>query len=249
MTSVAHHGMTEEQIRAFRQRWGAGPHLAADLVVFSLRFQGDEPEPVVLLVERKRPPYAGYLACPGGFVDPHEDLEAAARRELAEETGLTNLERAYVEQLGAWGKPDRDPRGRVVSVVYLAMGPWASLVLPQAGDDASHASFERIRDGLPVDRTGAVRDLAFDHDDVLRRAWQRVRDLTRNSSVSLRLLPDTFTGAQLANVWHLLSGEQTDEPALVRCFARRCWIEPVGSTGLWQATSTQVRAAPAWWRE
>jgi len=63
------------------------------------------------------------------------------------------------------------------------------------------------------------------------------------------LLPDTFTGAQLANVWHLLSGEQADEPALVHCFARRCWIEPVGPTGLWQATSTQVRAAPAWWRE
>jgi len=246
---VPRHGMTEDQIRASRQRWGAGPHLAADLVVFSLRFQGDEPEPVVLLIERKRPPYAGYLACPGGFVDLHEDLEAAARRELAEETGLTNLERAYVEQLGAWGNPDRDPRGRVVSVVYLALVPWASLALPQAGDDASQASFERIQDGLPVDRTGAVRDLAFDHDDVLRRAWRRIGDLARSSSAPLRLLPDTFTGAKLAGAWRLLSGEQADEPTIVRSFARRGWIEPVGGTDLWQATSTQVLAAPAWWRE
>ncbi len=242
------HGMTEEQIRSTRARYGAGPHLAADLVVFSVRFHGDAPEPVILLVERKHPPYAGYLACPGGFVDPQEDLEPAARRELAEETGLTELRRAYVEQLGAWGHPERDPRGRVVSAVFLALVGWADLPAPHAGDDAARAEFVPVRDGIPIAPDGTTRELAFDHDRVLSRAWARIGELAKTTSAPLVLMPEHFNGAKAAQTWALLSGERAGQDDLLPRMVERGWIEPVAGTSLWRARSTAVDAAPAWWR-
>ncbi|MDP3967042.1 MAG: NUDIX hydrolase [Nocardioides sp.] len=121
----------------------------------------------VLLVERGQDPYAGLLALPGGFVDVDEDLETSARRELREETGL-RVE-APLEQLGAYGRPDRDPRGRTVSVVF-----WAQLDdEPDAvgGDDAAAAHWFALTgaDGVLADPDR----LAFDHAEVLRAVASR----------------------------------------------------------------------------
>ena len=118
----------------------------------------------VLLVERRFPP-PGW-ALPGGFVEEDEDLEPAARRELLEETGVDLV--GPLTQLGAFGAPGRDPRGRTVSVVH-----WTRLeALPplRPGDDAAHAELVPI---AAIER-GEVR-LAFDHREILDRALEAAR--------------------------------------------------------------------------
>lgn len=115
----------------------------------------------VLLIRRKHDPFAGLWALPGGFVDEHEALDAAARRELKEETGL---EQAALEQLHAFGAPGRDPRGHTVSIVYLAEVD-AAQVRPEAADDAAEVAWHPL-DQLPA--------LAFDHADILALARQRL---------------------------------------------------------------------------
>lgn len=244
--ALPRHGMTQEQIRRTQDKWGIGPHVAADLVVFSLRASGDEPEPVVLLIERKHAPFAGCLACPGGFVDLHEDLEPAARRELAEETGLTQLGRAYLEQLGAWGAPERDPRSRVISAVYLALVPWTELDRPRAGDDAARASYEVIRSGAPRDSQGKPRELAFDHSQVLATAWRRIGELARTTSAPLRLLPQPFTAAQLGRAWSVLLGQQIDGDAVAKRMAQLGWLVSAGGE-TWSESSDEVKHGPPWW--
>jgi 8-oxo-dGTP diphosphatase len=115
----------------------------------------------LLLVRRGNEPFKGLWAFPGGFVEMEEDLPDAARRELREETGV---ELAELTQLGAWGAPGRDPRGRVISVVYLAeLAPGEGE--PVAGDDAAEARWWPLVE-LP--------DLAFDHAEILAAAKSRL---------------------------------------------------------------------------
>ena len=111
----------------------------------------------VLLIRRKHPPFEGCWALPGGFVEPFEQLESAARRELQEETGVAPR---HMEQLHAFGDPGRDPRGWTISVAYLAIldeGERSSLH-PQAGDDAACVGWFDLSSPPP---------LAFDHADIL----------------------------------------------------------------------------------
>jgi 8-oxo-dGTP diphosphatase len=132
------------------------PAVAVDLVIVS-----DEKEPRILLIRRKHDPYAGMWAFPGGFVEMEESLEAAARRELREETGV---EAERLEQLHTFGDPGRDPRGRVISVVYLALVD-PSKVNPQAADDAAEVAWHSLRQLPP---------LAFDHAEILAFARRRL---------------------------------------------------------------------------
>lgn len=114
----------------------------------------------VLLVKRKQPPFEGCWAIPGGFVEPHEPLEAAARRELWEETGTKP---AHLEQLHTFGAPGRDPRGWTVSVAYLAIldEQAARAHQPRAGSDAVEVVWFDLLAPPP---------LAFDHADILAYA-------------------------------------------------------------------------------
>jgi 8-oxo-dGTP diphosphatase len=136
----------------------ARPALTVDLVIATR-----EAYPRVLLIRRKRDPFAGSWAMPGGFVDENERLADAARRELGEETGVTVAE---LEQLYTAGDPGRDPRGWTVSVVYLARIN-ADEVKPVAADDAAAVSWFPL-DDLPA--------LAFDHAMILARARARLLD-------------------------------------------------------------------------
>ena len=114
----------------------------------------------VLLVKRGKEPFKGKWALPGGFLDLEEELEEAAARELAEETGVTGV---ALEELGAFGRIGRDPRGRTVSIAYLAVLPGRPDA--RAGDDAAEVGW------FPLDRPP---DTAFDHEAILARARARL---------------------------------------------------------------------------
>ncbi|MBZ4322484.1 NUDIX domain-containing protein [Streptomyces huiliensis] len=115
----------------------------------------------ILLIERGWPPYQGRLALPGGHVDPGETAQAAAARELEEETGV-RVDPADMTLVGVYDCPDRDPRGRYVSVGYLVTVPEETVAW--AGDDASAIEW------VPLDK---LSGLAFDHDEIVADAWRR----------------------------------------------------------------------------
>jgi 8-oxo-dGTP diphosphatase len=138
------------------------PAVTVDVVVVTR-----ERPPRVLLIRRKHEPFAGMWAIPGGFVEMDEDLDATARRELHEEAGV---HARRLEQLQTVGSPGRDPRGRTISVVYLARVDAAQL-RPRAGDDAAEVGW------YPLHR---LPPLAFDHAAILACARRRVRQQKRS---------------------------------------------------------------------
>lgn len=160
------------------------PALTVDCVVFGL----DESNLNVLLVQRRLPPFSGQWALPGGFVRIDETLDAAARRELAEETGVENL---FLEQLYTFGDLERDPRDRIVSVAYYAL-----VKLPDyrigAATDASNAAW------FPLDE---IPPLAFDHRQIVDVARERLRGKVRYQPIGFELLPDKFTLRQLQQLY------------------------------------------------
>jgi 8-oxo-dGTP diphosphatase len=133
------------------------PAVTADCVVFAI----ENHELFVLLVERGNEPFKGCWAFPGGFMNMDETTEECARRELQEETGLQVQE---LKQVGAFSAVHRDPRERVISVVYYALSPMEEV---QGGDDAHLAQW------FPVSK---VPQLAFDHDEILRKAMQKLKE-------------------------------------------------------------------------
>ena len=166
--------------------------VAVDLVIFTVR----EGALQVLLIERGLPPYLGQWALPGGFVLDRETLEAAARRELEEETGLRDV---YLEQLYTFGDPDRDPRGRTIAVAYYALTPPAE---PKASTDAAKAAWH------PAARTPR---LAFDHAKILRSGLQRLQAKVGYSTVGFELLPKQFTLSELQHLYEAILERPLDK--------------------------------------
>ena len=165
----------------------ARPALTVDCVVFGL----DEHKLNVLLIQRKNDPFAGCWAFPGGFLDVGETPLEAARRELAEETGLKNFD---LEQLHTFGEPDRDPREHVVSIVHYGLVNVRE-TRPRAADDARDVGWFTARKPPP---------LAFDHDRILRMALERLRAKVCSQPVGRGLLPRAFTLAQLRQMYEVI---------------------------------------------
>lgn len=170
------------------------PSLTADCVVLGF----DEGDLKVLLIRRSRDPFRGKWALPGGFVDLDENLEQAARRELKEETGL---DKVYLEQLFTFGDPDRDPRGRVVSVAYFALVKLADHRV-QAATDAAAAAWFPVSD---------APSLAFDHARILDTALKRLKGKVRYQPIGFELLPTKFSLSQLQHLYEAILEMRLDK--------------------------------------
>jgi len=141
-------------------------------------------------------------ALPGGFVRQNEDLEAAALRELHEATAVT-AEPRHLEQLGTYGRPDRDPRMRVVTVAYWAI--LANLPEPKGGGDAAEASL------FPVVMVEAqALKLAFDHGKIIKEAVERVRSKLEYTTLAAQFCPPEFTISQLRRVYEVVWNARID---------------------------------------
>ncbi len=176
------------------------PALTVDAVVFTLRAN----DLAVLLIRRKKAPHKGKFALPGGFVDANESLANAALRELAEETGVTDV---TLEQLGAYGDPGRDPRGHTVSVAFFSFIV-AEAHEVTAGDDASSAawvSWAEIESGPAA--------LAFDHAQLVQDARVRLQQRLDDpcGHVGLELVPARFTLSELQGVYEAVFGRAFDK--------------------------------------
>lgn len=175
------------------------PALAVDLVILSIQSN----ELCALIIKRGVAPEMGKWALPGGFVKPDEDLEEAAWRELYEETGVAADFIGHLEQLATYGAVNRDPRGRVVSVAYLAMVK--ELPSPSAGGDAAHAEIIAIRDAL-----AGKHKLAFDHKQILLAGIERARAKLEYTPLAASFCAEPFTIQQLRHVYEAVWGSSLD---------------------------------------
>jgi 8-oxo-dGTP diphosphatase len=187
--------------------------LTVDIVVLTIR---DE-RLSVLLVERGGEPFAGTWALPGGFVTTDEDLTTAARRELAEETGV-DADVVHLEQLRTYAAPHRDPRGRVATVAHLAFVP--DLPTPVAGSDASAARWWPVADietgtdtdTVDVPPTPNAPALAFDHAVILRDGVERARAKLEYTTLATSFVAEPFTLGDLRTVYEAVWGVDLDAP-------------------------------------
>ena len=183
-------------------------YVTCDLVVLSVRARALH----VLLVRRGGEPFAGCFALPGGFVEVDENLEDAAYRELGEEAGV-GRDDVILEQLAAYGEPGRDPRNRVVTVAWLALG--ADLPEPTAGSDAAEARWVPVASALGSGEPGESEELeeslAFDHHRILADGVERARANLEDSGYAAALCGETFTVADLHAVYESVWGIELDK--------------------------------------
>ena len=191
------------------------PSVTVDLVVFTVV----EGVLKLLLIQRGEPPFKGHWALPGGFVgvgdgvvEQGESVEAAAHRELAEETGLERGS-IYLEQLQVFGKPYRDPRARVITVAWTALVPADRVNEVKAGTDAAEANWFTV---------SALPPLAFDHDDIVRVAQRRLRETVSYGPAGFELVAEHFTIGELRDVHEALMGTPLDPGNFRRQFLR--WV-------------------------
>lgn len=174
----------------------------------------------VLLVERGKPPFEGRLALPGGYLRGRETLDETALRELREETGVDGSP-LHLEQLRTYSDPDRDPRGRVITTAYIALG--ANLPVPKAGTDARHASW------VPVGSAARDGQLAFDHVSILHDAVERARAKIEYTSVATVFCAEPFTIGELREVYEVIWGTALDPSNFRRKITGAVgFLEPTG---------------------
>jgi len=170
------------------------PSVTVDVVMMSLRQRDLQ----ILLIKRRSWPYEGMWAIPGGFVNIDESLETAAKRELQEETGLLDV---YLEQLYTFGDPGRDPRTRVITVVYFALLDSERLQVKAASDAADVEWFSVYE--LPP--------LAFDHAQILDYTLNRLRGKLDYTTIAFSLLPEQFTLRELQRVYEIIQHKRLDK--------------------------------------
>ena len=167
------------------------PAVTADCVIFG--FDGLNIN--VLLIQRGIEPFKDKWALPGGFVKIDESADEGARRELQEETGLTD---AKIEQFYTFTDVNRDPRERVITIAYYAL---VRLSEVKGGDDAAKAQWFAQED---------IPSLAFDHELILRTAINRLKERICFEPIGFDLLPEVFTMTELQNLYEAILGIRFD---------------------------------------
>lgn len=170
------------------------PAVTVDCVVFGV----DDGDLEVLLIQRQLEPFRLAWALPGGFVHMDETLDEAAVRELSEETGIHRL---YLEQLYTFGAPERDPRGRVITVAYYALVNLRDHEL-RAATDAENVGWFPVHE-LPT--------LAFDHDGIIDVAHERLQGKVRYAPIGFELLPRKFTLTELQRLYEVVLERELDK--------------------------------------
>ena len=170
------------------------PAVTVDLVIFTV----SEDKLKVLLVKRASEPFNGFWSIPGGFLKAQESLEDAAIRVMKDKTGVKEV---YLEQLYTFGRPDRDPRARIITVTYFALIPWQNLAQPASGKVAEV-------DWYPVDH---LPDLAFDHHEILTYAISRLRAKASYSNIVYGLLPLKFRISDLQKIYEIIINKTLDK--------------------------------------
>lgn len=167
----------------------------------------------VLLVKRDEEPFNGEWSLPGGFVDVNVGIEQAARNKVAQKTGVENL---YMEQLYTYGNElDRDPRGRVISIAYLALLNKENI---QQNTDSNTKESQwfwvMIKNGQLLYSTDGKGyylidnlKIAFDHKQILQDALERLKNKVLYTDVAFQLLPELFTMRELQDIFELLHGK------------------------------------------
>jgi 8-oxo-dGTP diphosphatase len=184
--------------------------VTVDIVILALR----DDDLQVLLIKRKYAPFENTWAIPGGFVEAKESIEDAAARELYEETGVRGV---HIEQLYTFGKVDRDPRGRMITVAYFALVPKPLAV--QAGSDTTDAQWKSVYE---------MPQMAFDHADIVNYALKRLRYKLEYSAVGFQLLPPNFTLSELQHAYEIVLGESLDKRNFRRRILQADVIEETG---------------------
>jgi 8-oxo-dGTP diphosphatase len=172
----------------------ARPAVTVDVVILTVRERKLE----ALLINRRNWPYEGMWALPGTFIEPDESLEEAARRRLERETGVRDV---YLEQLYTFGDPSRDPRMRVITVVYYALIRPDQLRV-RGSEEAGHAQLFSAYDHPP---------LAFDHAEILDYTLQRLRGKLEYTTIGFQLLADEFTLSELQEVYEAILNRPLDK--------------------------------------
>ncbi len=187
--------------------------MTTDIAIFTIRDDRLE----ILLIQRGNPPFQGSWALPGGLVDEDEDLDVCARRELEEETGVTDVS---LEQLHTFGAPRRDPRGRYVTVAYYTLVR-PDRLKPKAASDAANVRWFAV-DELPT--------LAFDHAEIIAMARRRLRARLDESADAFGFRPETFTLEELRVVDEIVCNERLDPRSFRRRVLALGLVEETGET-------------------
>lgn len=172
----------------------AAAAVAVDVALFCIKNQKLH----VLLLELDRPEFPGKWALPGGLVTPHEKLDEAVMRHLKDRGGEGE---SYIEQLGSYGDPDRDPTGWVVSVAYLAITT-ADTFVPKTSSRYKSVAWVSV-DNLP--------SLAYDHTKILADAVLRLKSKINYSNIVFALLPHEFTFTDLQDAYEIILEKRIDK--------------------------------------
>ena len=203
------------------------PSLAADITAFGISSEdsgnkrlGKVKKLKLLLIKRGEEPFIGKFALPGGFINKGETIEETAKRELLEETGVSEQTFIYT---GIYSSPDRDPRGWIVSAAFLALSDTVSLKTDK-DSDASQAlwfdfSYESSHDAETITltaeetclkivrRNGIITEsgLAFDHGTIVFDAFMKLRDEAVHHDIVFRLLPEMFPISQFQQIYETIT--------------------------------------------
>lgn len=170
------------------------PAVTTDIVIFTVK----DNDLQLLLIKRGEEPFKGEWALPGGFLQIDESLDECSKRELKEETGVSNV---YLEQLYTFGGVKRDPRERVISVAYFALVPSEKLNL-KADTDADEVEWFKHN---------KIPNLAFDHKNIIEAAYTRLKDKLSYSTIAFQLMPKEFTLTEIQSVYETILDEKLDK--------------------------------------